>query len=139
MAKVSSNIKLGVSDRIYAKCPYCNFSGDIIYFNTPVGVHRADKDYWISPKICVFCELPPIHKIYGQSLYLRTGGQKVSEIDLEKPGVRAIIKKEQLANNGYLPELNVLSLVDNHIYTFTNFEHGTVLFEIYNSKFVDVF
>ena len=151
MAKAPLNIILKTSDRIYAKCIDCNFSGDTIYFNTPSGVDRADKDYWASPRICGFCELPPIYKSYGESLELRLINEHSSESDLknvnvgesylETQGDRIILTSENLEENGYLPELTKLAREDNHTFTLTGFEYGknltAFLLEIYSIKFVD--
>ena len=151
MAKAPSHIQLKTTDRIYAKCIDCNFSGDTIYFNTPSGVDRADKDYWSSPRICGFCELPPIYKSYGESLELRLIHPQSSESDLknvnaiesdlEKSGNRIILTAEDLEENGYLPELTKLARGGNHIFTLTSFEYGgnltAILLEIYCMELVD--
>ncbi len=151
MAKAPSSITLKTSDRIYATCIDCNFSGDTIYFNTPSGVDRADKDYWASPRICGFCELPPIYKSYGESLELRLIHPQCSQSDLnnvnsgesylETQGGRIILSAENLEENGYLPELTKLAHEGNHIFTLTSFDYGrnltAILLEIYSIKLVD--
>jgi hypothetical protein len=137
LQKAPLNLKLKTENRIYAKCAKCNFNGDTIYFNSPEGVDRSDNEYWSVPRICGFCELPASYKMYGETAQLRLKDLDL-DLDLElEPGVRQILTAEEISENGYLKELQKLSLAGTHIFTVTKYSYGAALFEIYTIKLVD--
>ena len=137
LQKAPLNLKLKSENRLYAKCPMCNFNGDTIYFNSPAGINRSDSEYWDFPRICGFCELPATYKMYGEMLDLIWSNSEDRDLEDKESKVREILTAEQLSANGFLKELEKLVLSNAHIFTLTKYSHGAAVFEIYTIRLVD--